>query len=126
MAAAWRAIVPSIWLQRLHGEGSSVRAPLLQGIYGKPVAIQVPDGRGGTQTTTTIADDRYIHDSIVLPEQEIAAGYQPIMPTFRGRLSEEEIVQLVDYIKSLSTSSSTGTSTSRAVAPAPRASNAAQ
>jgi cytochrome c oxidase subunit II len=92
-----------------HGAGSSVRAPMLEGVYGKPVAIEVPTGKGTRQTTTTIADDRYIHDSIVLPEQEVAAGYEPIMPTFRGRLSEEEIVQLVDYIKSLSTGSTNTT-----------------
>ncbi|MDQ3815491.1 MAG: cytochrome c oxidase subunit II [Armatimonadota bacterium] len=92
-----------------HGAASSVRAPNLEGIYGKPVGVQIP--RRGVplseiQATTIIADDRYIHDSIMLPEQEVAAGYKPIMPSFgtgKNRLKEEEVVQLIDYIKSLST-----------------------
>jgi cytochrome c oxidase subunit II len=94
-----------------HGGNASVRAPSLEGIYGKPVAVQIPPP--GTppqalvallpkiQATTILADSRYIHDSIVLPEKEIAAGYRPIMPSFKNRLTEEEILKLVAYIRSL-------------------------
>jgi cytochrome c oxidase subunit II len=89
-----------------HGANSSVRAPLLEGIYGKPVAVQLP--KPGVkleqiQATTRIADLRYIHDSIVLPEKEVAAGFKPIMPTFKNRLTEEEILKIVAYIRSIST-----------------------
>jgi cytochrome c oxidase subunit 2 len=94
-----------------HGGNGSVRAPFLEGIYGKPVAVQIPpEGLTGSaliarlpkiQATTIIADNRYIHDSIVLPEKEIAAGYRPIMPAFKNRLTEEEIFKLVAYIRSL-------------------------
>lgn len=87
-----------------HGLNSSVRAPLLNGIYGKPVAIEDPN-TGKTRVIT--ADQRYIHDSVLLPEQEIAAGYKPIMPSFRGRLSEADVLKLIDYIKSLSTTNGT-------------------
>src|SRR5205085_2912429 len=55
-----------------------------------------------TLATTVIADDRYIHDSIVLPDKEVAAGYKPIMPTFKDKLTEDDIFQLTAYIKSLS------------------------
>jgi cytochrome c oxidase subunit 2 len=48
-----------------------------------------------------IADDQYVRDSILLPASQIAAGYQNLMPTFTGHLSEEEIMQLIAYIKSL-------------------------
>jgi len=44
---------------------------------------------------------RYLHDAIVLPEREVASGYKPIMPTFKGKLTEEEVLKLVAYIRSL-------------------------
>ena len=48
-----------------------------------------------------IADDDYLRESIIEPSAKIVAGYPPIMPTYRGQLSEEQILQLVAYIKSL-------------------------
>jgi len=54
-----------------------------------------------------VADQRYIHDSIVLPELEVAAGFKPIMPTFKGQLTEEQIFQLTAYIRSLGNRSRT-------------------
>lgn len=111
MAAAGEKLFMQHGCNGCHGAGSSVRAPFLEGIYGKPVPIQVPTGKPGeTKTQVIIADDRYIHDAIVLPEQEIAAGFKPIMPTFKDRLKEEEIVQIIDYIKSLSTTSGSASS----------------
>ena len=88
-----------------HGANASVRAPSLNGIWNRPVAIQDP--KDLTKTQTIIADYRYLHDSIVLPQKEVAAGFQPIMPSYKGRLSEEELLQLIDYIKSLGTSNGT-------------------
>jgi cytochrome c oxidase subunit 2 len=79
-----------------HGENATVHAPKLQGLYGKPVPLQ----GGGT----VIADDRYIHDSILLPLQDVAAGYEPIMPSFEGKIGEEEILEIIAYIKSLKAS----------------------
>ena len=73
--------------------GSAVRAPSLAGLYGSPVAL--------SNGTVTIADERYVHDAIVMPEEQIVAGYAPIMPSFQGQLGEEELLKLVFYIKSL-------------------------
>jgi cytochrome c oxidase subunit 2 len=75
------------------GQGT-VRAPALDGLFGKPVPLQ--DG------TVVVADDRYIRDSILMPASQVAAGYAPVMPSFAGRLSEDELIRLVAYIKSLS------------------------
>ena len=47
------------------------------------------------------ADERYLRDSILTPAAKVVAGYQPIMPTFQGQISEEELLQLIAYIKSL-------------------------
>jgi cytochrome c oxidase subunit II len=75
-------------------EGSGVvRAPRLEGLYGKLVPLQ--NGQ------VVRADDRYIRDSILLPAAEVAAGYEPLMPTFQGHIGEEELFQLIAYVKSL-------------------------
>ena len=100
-----------------HGANSNVRAPSLEGIWNKPVAVQVRESDGTYVDRVVTADYRYIHDSIVLPEKEIAAGYRNIMPTYRGQLSEEEIAQLVDYIRSLGTSNGTSNGSSKGYIP---------
>ncbi|AQZ53731.1 cytochrome c oxidase subunit II [Martelella mediterranea] len=78
-----------------HGPAATVKAPDLEGLYGRPVPLA--DGR------TVTADDQYIRDSILLPQSEIAAGYPEIMPTYKNVLSEDEVMKLVAYIKSLAT-----------------------
>ncbi len=70
------------------------RCPILRGVYGSHV--QLADGR------SVIADDAYIRESILNPNAKIVAGFRPdIMPTFQGQISEEGILQLIVYIKSL-------------------------
>ena len=69
------------------------RAPSLNGVYGGKVPLA--DGR------TVTADDAYIRESILQPTAKIVAGYQPLMPSFQGQLTEEQIIALTSYIKSL-------------------------
>lgn len=73
--------------------GLARQGPLLDGLYGRPVRLA--DNR------TAIADRQYIHDSILLPLKDIVAGFQPVMPTFTGVLSEDQVAALIEYIKSL-------------------------
>ena len=79
-----------------HGPNSNVRAPLLDGIYNHPVAVQ-----NGAQTQTVIADESYLRDSILLPNKQIAAGFRPIMPSYAGRLNEDELLQIIAYLKTM-------------------------
>ncbi len=72
---------------------SAVQAPPLTGLYGGPVPLE--DG------TIVTADESYIRDCILLPEKRRVAGYPPIMPSFAGQVSEEDVLKLVAYIKSL-------------------------
>jgi cytochrome c oxidase subunit 2 len=69
------------------------RCPTLVGLFGKPVEIQ-----GGKVVT---ADAGYIRESILYPQAKIVAGYEPIMPTFQGQVTEEGVQQLVEYVKSI-------------------------
>lgn len=77
-----------------HAGGADQRGAKLEGIYNKEVKLV-----GGQ---TVIADDAYIRNSILNPGSQIVEGYQPIMPTFKGQVTEEQLVALVAYIKSLS------------------------
>jgi cytochrome c oxidase subunit II len=76
-----------------HGVNSKFHAPPLEGLYGKPVPLSTGE--------VVTADDQYVRDSIMLPAKQIAAGYENIMPSYAGQLSEEEVMQLVAYLKSI-------------------------
>jgi cytochrome c oxidase subunit 2 len=76
-----------------HQPQSGSLGPSLAGLYGHPV--QLADGR------TLTADDAYLRESILNPQAKLVAGYQPLMPTFQGQISEEQVLQLIQYIKSL-------------------------
>lgn len=67
--------------------------PNLAGIFGSERALA--DGR------TVLADDNYLRESIMVPTAKVHAGYQPIMPPFQGRVTEEQLMQLIAYVKSL-------------------------
>ncbi|MGI9087404.1 MAG: cytochrome c oxidase subunit II [Chthoniobacterales bacterium] len=76
-----------------HAPNAAIRAPLLDGVYGRKVPLA--DG------TLVTADEQYLRDSILLPNKQIAAGYEAIMPTFQGQISEEELNAIIAYLKSL-------------------------
>jgi cytochrome c oxidase subunit II len=70
------------------------RGPNLTGVYNKPVLLE--DGR------TVIADENYVRESILNPTAKIVSGFKPVMPTFQGLVSDEQLNALVAYVKSLS------------------------
>lgn len=76
-----------------HTSGSSVHAPSLANLFGRTVPLA--DG------TFVKVDERYIRDSILQPSSQIAAGFPDVMPSYTGRVSEEELLDLIEYIKSL-------------------------
>jgi cytochrome c oxidase subunit 2 len=76
-----------------HQNVSGALGPALAGIYGKPQQLE----GGGS----VVVDDAYLRESILNPQAKIVAGYKPLMPTFQGLLGEEEIRQLIQYIRSL-------------------------
>lgn len=94
-----------------HAGGPTQRGAKLEGIFGHEVKLV------GGQTVT--ADEAYIRDSILNPSSKIVEGFQPIMPTFKGQVTEEQLVSLVAYIKSLSGVTATGTTPAANTATAP-------
>jgi len=76
-----------------HGAASTVKAPDLAGVFGRPVGLS--DG------TVVLADEQYLHDSIMLPNSQIVGGYPPIMPTYGNLIEPEQVNALVAYLKLL-------------------------
>jgi cytochrome c oxidase subunit 2 len=92
-AAAGEKLFQSVGCATCHKLDTQGRGPNLTGVFGKPQ--QLADG------TTIIADESYIRESIVNSQAKTVAGFQQIMPTYQGQLSEEQILQLIAYIRSL-------------------------
>lgn len=76
-----------------HRAETQGRGPNLAGLYNRPVLLE--DGR------TVNADDNYIRESILEPGAKVVKGFKPVMPTFQGQVSDEQLNALVAYVKSL-------------------------
>jgi cytochrome c oxidase subunit 2 len=76
-----------------HNEMPTSLGPDLTGVAGRPRTLL--DG------TTVVADDDYLRESIMDAQAKLLEGYQPVMPAFQGLVSEEQLSQLIAYIKSL-------------------------
>ncbi len=76
-----------------HTNDATGRGPSLVGLYGSTVTL--------SDNSTVVADDGYIRESILSPQAKIVKGYGPIMPTFQGQLTEDDVFKLLAYIKSL-------------------------
>jgi cytochrome c oxidase subunit 2 len=61
--------------------------------------VELQDG------TVVTADENFLRESILTPAVRVAAGYQPVMPAFQGLITEEQLLALVEYVKSLSAQS---------------------
>jgi cytochrome c oxidase subunit 2 len=74
-------------------DGSANIGPTFLNLFGS--SRQFTDG------TTGLADEEYIRQSILEPQARVIAGYQPVMPTYQGRLKDREIMAIIEYIKTL-------------------------
>jgi cytochrome c oxidase subunit 2 len=87
------ALFQSLGCAGCHVRSAAVRAPDLAGLYGRRAPLQ----GGGFRR----ADEAYLRDSILQPRKDVVAGYEPIMPSFQGVISEDDLVPLIAYLKSL-------------------------
>ncbi|MBX3293753.1 MAG: cytochrome c oxidase subunit II [Acidobacteria bacterium] len=92
-----------------HAGGANQRGAKLEGIFGKEVKLV----GGGS----TIVNDDYLRNSILNPAAQVVEGFQPIMPTFKGQVTEEQLNALVAYIKSLTPNAAATTGAPAAPAP---------
>jgi cytochrome c oxidase subunit 2 len=75
-----------------HEAGPTSRGPSLHEIFGKRVQLK---------TGAAVADEGYLRESILQPNAKVVAGYEPVMPTYQGLISEEQVMQIIAYLKSL-------------------------
>src|SRR5579884_2513797 len=93
-AETGQKLFQSLGCTNCHRWDTQGRGPNLVGVYGKPVLL--------TDGSSLVADDAYVRESILNPGAKVVAGFQPIMPSFQGVLTEDQVLSLVAYIKSLS------------------------
>ena len=92
-AAAGERLFTGLNCITCHRPDSAGRGPLLFGIFGRPVRLASGD--------TVVADESYVRESILTPSAKVVLGFQPLMPTYQGQLSEEQLIALIAYIHSL-------------------------
>ncbi len=94
-ASSGQQLYQTLGCASCHGNnGEGGRGPALLGVFNSNV--QLSTGQA------IRADEAYIRESILNPQAKLANGFGPIMPTFQGVVNEEQIVQLIAYMKSLS------------------------
>jgi len=74
-------------------DGSPGVGPTWKGLFGHEVELS--DGR------KVVADENYLRESILEPQAKVVKGFQPVMPSFQGQLTEEQIADIIEFIKSL-------------------------
>jgi cytochrome c oxidase subunit 2 len=93
MEVAGKSLFQRLGCDTCHSDTATSRGPSLTGLFGTQVEL--------TTGQTVTADEDYIREAIVAPAARTVAGYQPIIPTFKGQVSDQQILQLIAYIKSL-------------------------
>lgn len=93
-AVAGQQLFQSLGCVSCHGgSGEGGRGPELAGLFGRKVFL--------TNNQTLTADEAYIRESIENPGAKVVSGFNPIMPTFQGQVTPEQLIQIISYIKSL-------------------------
>jgi cytochrome c oxidase subunit 2 len=100
LADAGQRLFQQLACNTCHKSDGSGRGPALEGVFGKQ--IQLADGQ------KVLADEAYLRESITEPRAKTVAGYQQIMPTFKGQVSEEQLLELIAYIRSISSGPAAG------------------
>jgi cytochrome c oxidase subunit 2 len=94
MVAAGQQLFQDRGCANCHGVRDTLRAPTLNSISGSKITLE--DG------STVVADEDFLRESIVNPYNKITKGYSNTMPAYAGQLTEEQILSLITYMKSLS------------------------
>jgi cytochrome c oxidase subunit 2 len=97
-----------------HNSTAGARGPNLAGVYGTKLTL--------TNGSQVLVNDAYLRDAILNPSQHVTAGFAPIMPTYQGQISEDGLIDLVEYLKNLNSNyrvqQTLGTQQSDVAAPA--------
>ena len=112
LASAGERLFADLACNTCHRPDAQGRGPVLQGLFGKSVTMQSGE--------TIVVDEAYVRESILTPGSKVVNGFQPIMPTFQGQVSEEGLLELIEYVKSLKSPEQTESAPPGAAAPEAR------
>jgi cytochrome c oxidase subunit 2 len=93
LASAGQKLFADLACNTCHRPDAQGRGPVLQNLFGKTIET--------TAGELVVVDEGYIRESILNPHAKVTAGFQPIMPTFQGLVTEEQLLELIEYVKSL-------------------------
>jgi cytochrome c oxidase subunit II len=93
LAAAGAKLFQDLACNTCHRPDSQGRGPILEGLFGTTQTLLSGE--------TVVVDEAYVRESILNPAAKITAGFQPIMPAFQGLVTEEQLLELIEYVKSL-------------------------
>ena len=91
-AESGKLLFESLRCNTCHENEANPRGPSLVGIYGQ--AVELASGE------TVIADDEFLRESILQPAKRLTKGYEPLMPTYQGQVTEEQVRDLIAFLKS--------------------------
>jgi cytochrome c oxidase subunit 2 len=109
LAERGAALFQQLACNSCHLDSGQGRGPSLKDIYGKPV--ELADG------SKVIVDEAYLRESILNSQAKIVRGFQPLMPTFQGLISEEGLVALIEHVRAQSAGASAATSAAAPTTP---------
>jgi cytochrome c oxidase subunit II len=113
MSARGEQLFQQLACSTCHLSDGTGRGPSLAGVFGAQVTLQ--NGQ------RVLADEGYVRESILTPQQKVVNGFQPIMPTFQGLVTEEQLLSLIEYVNSLSANPAAGQQATAGQAGAPAA-----
>jgi cytochrome c oxidase subunit 2 len=92
-AEAGRELFAQLDCGSCHESGKRTSAPTLGARYG----TEVPLANG----STVLFDEAYVRESLIEPFAKISRGFSPVMPSYQGQVTEEQILALIEYLKSI-------------------------
>ena len=93
LASAGQKLFADLACNTCHRPDAQGRGPVLQNLFGKTVELNTGE--------RVVVDEAYVRESILNPQAKVTLGFQPIMPTFQGLVTEEGLLELIEYVKSL-------------------------
>jgi cytochrome c oxidase subunit II len=93
LASAGQKLFADLACNTCHRPDAQGRGPVLQNLFGKTIETAAGE--------RVVVDEAYVRESILNPMAKVTVGFQPIMPTFRGLVTEEQLLELIEYVKSL-------------------------
>jgi cytochrome c oxidase subunit 2 len=93
LASAGEKLFSDLACNTCHRPDAQGRGPVLQNMFGTKIGLQSGE--------SVVMDEAYIRESILTPSVKVVSGFQPIMPTFQGLVSEDGLLELIEYVKSL-------------------------